>query len=106
MQILRVGFQGGAKRDERSLEMLLLEFGESPIEIESGELRIQRVGALVGGNRLLVFSLAGEDQAQAGERGGVFRVGVGDFAPSLFGFGEVALLFEGLRCCWRGSLCG
>jgi len=48
--------------------MLLLEFGESPIEMEAGEAEIQGVGALVGGNRLLVFP-AGRGRAQAGEGG-------------------------------------
>src|SRR5882757_6988667 len=84
--------------------MLLLEFGESPIDMETRELRIQGVGALVGGNRLLVFSLPGEDQAQASECGSIFGVGFADFAPGLLGFGEIALLFQGLGLTGRRRL--
>src|SRR5204863_2872382 len=52
LQILRISCEGRAQRSDGGIEMLLFEFSQSPVQMNSRQLRIQSDRFSVGWNRL------------------------------------------------------
>ena len=75
--------------------MSLLKFGETHVQLQSGEFGIESNSFPVGGNCFRVFLLPRQIQSQAGEGAGVLRIALNYFVPDLGGFRVVSVLLEG-----------
>ena len=95
LQTFGICDEGRTQRSDCGLEVTLLEFSQSEIQLNPRESWVQCEGLFVCGGSFRILLLPGEIHAKAGKGPGIARVLFGDCLPDLGGLLPVSLLLKG-----------
>lgn len=103
LEIRRIIGERGAEGSNGALELAILELSEAEVELDSGELGIERQSFAVSGGGVGIFLKAGQVHAEAGPSASVAGSSGEDGLPNVRGVIELTLLLEGLSLGGRGG---
>ena len=86
--------------------MPLLEFSQTQVHFQAGQFRVEFQGLAIGRCCFVIFLLAGQIDAEAGERSRIPRVLLDYTPPSLGRVSPFPLLFQSNGVVGRGHLSG